>query len=109
MILVAPLFGLIACCLSVILFEVVYGALRATALRIPKAPACCAWWCFVILSCLPCGIIAFIFNVPLFGIAGISHYSLAEGKETVISVQEVARNLPATLRNSAARIRPFMK
>lgn len=110
-----PIFALIGCLLTVVFFEALYTPLKADpAFSISKALACAGWWTFVIIVSsiiliLRCGSIAFFFNLPFFVVVAVSHYQLAVKEEGIISLREVATNIPTAFRTCIDWLKRFSR
>jgi len=93
-----------------IIFEAGYQALKNTGcMSMHKSQACRIWWVVLSVLSLAAGSTAFLINLPLILAIGMSHVDLAKQKEGVISVVEIIKNIPAALRETAGKIRHFIK
>jgi len=110
MIIFAPIFALVICVLSVVLFEAIYGALSAhSRARFSKGVSCGIWWIVVVLSALPNGLLAICLYMPAIAVVGISHYYLARSLARTITVQDVAYYAPIALTRCGVTLRSLLK
>lgn len=110
MLIVGLIFAGIGWLMAAILYEAGYQALKNTGcMSLHKDQACRIWWVVLgglSLASLPT---AFLINLPLILVIGMSHADLAKQKEDVISVAEILKNIPVVLRQAICGIKLFLK
>jgi len=107
---VLVLLTVLAWILPLLCFEAVWQALRnKSSLSIHKGAACRIWWLFLGVCALAGGLGQFLLSLPLLATFGLSHCNLAETHDDIITLSQVAKNIPAGLRDFADKIRPYLK
>lgn len=100
----------IAVLLSAAMFEAGFRALSAKSTNAPaKALAARVWWTFMALAAVSVSPASALLQLPLLAVVGLSHISLCNLKDEVITLEEIVGNVPTALREAAARIRVLLK
>ena len=109
-IIVLVLLSILAWILPLLCFEAVWQALRKKSmLAINKGAACRIWWLFLGVCALAGGVGQFLLGLPFLAALGLSHCALAETRDDIITLSQVAQNIPAALREFADKVRPYLK
>lgn len=104
------LVSIIGVLLSAVMFEAGFHAMCGnTASPAAKPLAARIWWSVVGLISFAVSPASGLLQLPLFLVVGLSHISMCHAKDDVITVVEILGHIPDAMRETAARIRPFLK
>jgi len=104
------LVSIIGVLLSAGCFEAGFHAMNAKTVGPTAKPLSARVWWSV------CGLMTFaispasgLLQLPLLIVVGLSHISMCHAKDDLITVGEILGHIPEAMRETAARIRPFLK